>query len=86
MAHQGLRPTTVGGHLVVVEAINAQFPGVAGLRSLDRLRRGRNQGAYPDPAGYDSITADEVTEAVVVARATIASARRLIDAPQLGVF
>jgi hypothetical protein len=86
LAHQGLRPTTAGGHLAVVDAINAQFPGVAGLKSLDRLRRRRNQAEYPDPAGYDPITADEATEGLEPARATINAARRLLDAPQLGVF
>jgi HEPN domain len=71
LAHQGLRPTTAGGHLAVVDATNAQFPGVAGLKSLDRLRRRRNQGEYPDPAGYDPITAEEATDAVATARTTI---------------
>jgi hypothetical protein len=28
LANQGLRPTSVGGHLAVVEAMRAQFPGV----------------------------------------------------------
>jgi hypothetical protein len=86
LAHQGLRPTTAGGHLAVVDATNAQFPGVAGLRSLDRLRRRRNQGEYPDPAGYDPITAEEATDAVAIARTTIDATRRLLDASQLGVF
>ena len=35
LAHQGLRPTSTGGHLAVVDAINAQFPGVEGLKSID---------------------------------------------------
>jgi hypothetical protein len=86
LAHQGLRPTTNGGHIVVVEAIRAQFPGVGGLKSLDRLRRRRNQGEYPDPNGYDPITPEEAAEAVTVAEATIDAARRLLEAPQLGVF
>jgi hypothetical protein len=86
LAHQGLRPTTLGGHLAVVETISAQFPGVAGLRSLDRLRRRRNQGEYPDPVGYDPITAEEAADAVEVARTTIDAARRLLEAPQLGIF
>ena len=86
LAHQGLRPTTAGGHIAIVEAITAQFPGVAGLKSLDRLRRRRNQAEYPDPAGYDAITPKEATEALDAARATISAARRLLDAPQLGVF
>jgi HEPN domain len=86
LARPGLRSTTAGGHLVVVDAINAQFPGVAGLKSLDRLRRRRNQAEYPDPAGYDPITPDEATEALEATRATISAARRLLDAPQLGVL
>lgn len=69
-----------------MEAITAQFPGVAGLKSLDRLRRRRNQAEYPDPAGYDAITPEEATEALDAARATISAARRLLDAPSFGVF
>jgi len=29
LAHQGLRATTSGGHIVIVKAMNAQFPGGA---------------------------------------------------------
>jgi hypothetical protein len=54
LAHQGLRPTTSGGHIAVVDAIRAQFPGVPGLTSLDRLRRRRNQAEYPNPTSYGS--------------------------------
>jgi len=86
LAHQGLRPTTAGGHLAVVEATRAQFPGVSGLKALDRLRRRRNQGEYPDPAGYDPITAKEAADALSIAEATISAARRILEAPQLGVF
>lgn len=86
LAHQGLRPTSAGGHIVVVDAVNAQFPGVAGLKSIDRLRRRRNQAEYPDPQHYDPITTDEVDDAIEVARACLAAAEKLIAAPQLGVF
>jgi len=86
LAHQGLRPTSAGGHLVLVEAINAQFPGVAGLKSIDRLRRRRNQAEYPDPQHYDSVISDEVADAIEVAEACVAAAEKLIAAPQLGVF
>lgn len=86
LAHQGLRPTTAGGHLAVIDAMRAQFPGVPGLVSLDRLRRRRNQAEYPDPVSYDPITVDEVTDAIAVAVACIASAERLIDLDELGVF
>lgn len=56
LAHQGLRPTSAGGHISVVDAINAQVPGVEGLKSIDRLRRRRNQAEYPDPRNYDPVT------------------------------
>lgn len=86
LAHQGLRPTSAGGHIVIVEAMNAQFPGVAGLKSLDRLRRRRNQAEYPDPQQYDPVTADEVDDAIEAARACVSAAEKLIAAAQLGVY
>ena len=43
LAHQGLRPTTAGGYIAVVEVMRAQFPGAPGLASLDRFRKRRNQ-------------------------------------------
>lgn len=86
LAHQGLRPTTRGGHIAVVDAANAQFPGVPGLKSLDRLRRRRNQGEYPDPASYDPITIDDSRDAVEVATLALASARKLLAVADVGVF
>jgi hypothetical protein len=86
LAHQGLRPTTVGGHLAVVEIMRAQFPGVPGLTSLDRLRRRRNQAEYPNPTGYDPITTEEANKAIQVAVACVTSAERLLGLEQLGVF
>jgi hypothetical protein len=86
LAHQGLRPTSSGGHVAVVEAIEAQFPGVAGLKSIDRLRRRRNQAEYPDPRNYDAVATDEVEDAIAVARACLDAVDKLITAPQLGVF
>jgi hypothetical protein len=86
LAQQGLRPTSAGGHIAVVEAIQAQFPDVPGLRSLDRLRRRRNQAEYPDPAGYDPITREEAEEVVNVAQHAVESTIKLLELPQLGVF
>lgn len=86
LAHQGLRATTAGGHIVIVEAMNAQFPGVAGLKSIDRLRRRRNQAEYPDPSSYDPVTTEESEDALTVAVDCIEAANRLVAAPQLGVF
>ncbi len=86
LAHQGLRPTAAGGHIVIIESINAQFPGVAGLKSIDRLRRRRNQAEYPDPHNYDPVTIDEVNDAIETASACLVAAEKLIAAPLLGVF
>jgi hypothetical protein len=49
LARQGLCSTTAGGHLVVVDAINAQFPGVAGLKSLDRYAVDGTKPSTPTP-------------------------------------
>jgi hypothetical protein len=86
LAHQGLRPTTAGGHLVIIEAIRAQFPGVPGLISLDRLRRRRNQAEYPDPHSYDPITNDEAADSIRVAGECLASVQRLVELDELGIF
>ena len=84
--HQGLRPTTAGGHLAVIDTISAQFPGVRGLASLDRLRRRRNQAEYPDPRSYDPITVAEAHDAVTVANHCLASTERLLELDELCVF
>ena len=86
LAHQGLRPTTTGGHIAVVDVVRAQFPGVPGLASLDRLRRRRNQAEYPDPKGYDAITAAEAKEVIEAAVKCISSVERLLQLDELGVF
>jgi uncharacterized protein (UPF0332 family) len=86
LAHQGLRPTSAGGHIAVVDAINAQFPGVEGLKSIDRLRRRRNQAEYPDPRDYDPVTKDEVDDAIAAATTCVDAAEKLLAAPQLGLF
>jgi hypothetical protein len=86
LAHKGLRPTTAGGHITVAEAVRAQFPGVPGLASLDRLRRRRNQAEYPQPRSYHPMHRDEVDEAIAVARQCLDSARRLLTLDQIGIF
>jgi hypothetical protein len=66
--------------------MRAQFPGVPGLTSLDRLRRRRNQAEYPLPTGYDPITGEEANEAIQMALTCLTSAQRLVELDQLGVF
>jgi hypothetical protein len=81
-----LRPTTTGGHFVIVEVVRSQFPQVPGLSSLDRLRKRRNQSEYPDPHSYDPVTNAEATESIKVAGECIATVERLLALDELGVF
>ena len=49
LENQGLRPTSRGGHIAVLEAVSAQLDPPMGrvLRPFDRLRRLRNNAEYP---------------------------------------
>jgi hypothetical protein len=49
LENQGLRPTSRGGHIVVLDAVSAQLDPPMGkvLRPFDRLRRQRNDAEYP---------------------------------------
>lgn len=51
LENQGLRPTSRGGHIAVLEAVSAQLDPPMGkvLRPFDRLRRLRNTAEYPRP-------------------------------------
>jgi hypothetical protein len=66
--------------------MRAQFPGVPGLTSLDRLRRRRNQAEYPNPASYDPVTVDEANDAIQTAGECVSSASRLLQLDELGIF
>lgn len=81
LAHQGLRPTTKGGHYAVEQAVRAQFG--PGFRQFGALRRRRNELEYPERPGDDA-TQDEASEAVENADAILAAAQGLLD--QLGIF
>jgi hypothetical protein len=81
LAHQGLRPTTRGGHYAVEQAIKAQFG--PGFRQFGALRRRRNELEYPERPGDDATT-EEATEAVDHALAIVTAAEGQLD--QLGLF
>lgn len=81
LAHQGLRPTTKGGHYAVEQAIRAQFG--PGFRQFGALRRRRNELEYPERPGDDA-TKDEAAEAIEHTEAILAAAQGLLD--QLGPF
>lgn len=81
LAHQGLRPTTKGGHYALEQAARAQFgPGV---RQFGALRRRRNELEYPALPDENADSA-EAAEAIDNARTIITAAEGLID--QLGLF
>ncbi len=81
LAHQGLRPTTKGGHYAVEQAVRAQFG--PGFRQFGALRRRRNELEYPERPG-DEATVDEDSESVEHSHAIITAAEGLLD--QLGLF
>lgn len=81
LAHQGLRPTTKGGHYAVERAARAQFG--QDMRQFGALRRRRNELEYPERPDDDATT-DEASEAVASATAIVRAAESLID--QLGPF
>lgn len=56
------------------------------LHLSDRLRSRRNQAEYPDPTGYDPITAAGAEEEIEAAVNCISSAERLLQLDELGVF
>lgn len=49
LENEGLRATSKGGHIAVLDAVSAQLdPPLGGiLRPFDRMRRRRNQAEYP---------------------------------------
>jgi hypothetical protein len=62
LENQGLRATSRGGHIAVLEAVSAQLDPPMGkvLRPFDRLRRQRNNVEYPRK-DTPRLTADDVT-------------------------
>jgi uncharacterized protein (UPF0332 family) len=74
---QGLRATTSGGHLAVMNAVRAQFGASMGaiLRPVDRIRVTRHEAEYPGQLTYideqavldDLPKADAIVEAVTKA-------------------
>lgn len=81
LAHQGLRPTTRGGHYALEQAVRAQFG--PGFRQFGALRRRRNELEYPERPGDDA-NSEEASEAVENAQAMITAAEGLLG--QLGLF
>ena len=88
LAVQGLRATTRGGHIAVIEAVRAQFNDRGGLPvfgQINRLRRRRNDTEYPSSI-TPGVTTDEATQALGIARQTIDAAKKLLDSGRLDEF
>jgi len=81
LAHQGLRPTTAGGHYAVEVALRAQFGD--GFRSFGTMRRRRNELEYPTVPG-ETTTPAEAAAAIQETRRLLEAATALVQ--QLSLF
>jgi hypothetical protein len=79
LENQGLRPTSRGGHLAILDAVRAQLdpPLTRPLRHFNRMRARRNDAEYP-PADAPEITADDVREDQSAAEELIVIATRVL--------
>lgn len=80
LENEGLRPTTRGGHLAVLEAVRAQLDPPMGrvLRQFNRIRTRRHDAEYP-PTDSPEITPADVREDQATAESLIDIATRLLD-------
>jgi HEPN domain len=80
LENQGLRATSRGGHIAVLDAVTAQLdPPLAGiLRPFDRLRRRRNQAEYPS-ANQPAFHADDVSRDLPKVREIVEAASKILD-------
>jgi hypothetical protein len=80
LENQGLRATSRGGHLAVLDAVTAQLDPPLGqtLRSFDRMRRRRNSAEYPRP-DTPEITSDNVVQDLEKAGEFLVLATKVLD-------
>lgn len=88
LAVQGLRGTSRGGHVAVLDAVRAQFDEAGGtglFGQVNRLRRRRNALEYPteDSPG---VTKDDAEQALTTARKAVDTAQRLLASGRLDPF
>ncbi|MGH3501427.1 MAG: hypothetical protein ACRDQA_11155 [Nocardioidaceae bacterium] len=81
LTHQGLRPTTTGGHYAIDVAVRDQFGGP--FHQFGGLRRQRNELEYPALA-TENLTPADAAGAVTLATQLIDTAQQLL--PNLGLF
>ena len=88
LATQGLRATSRGGHIAVVDTVRAQFNDRGGLPvfgQINRLRRRRNDTEYPS-ATTPGVTPEEAAQALGIAQDTIEAAHKLLDSGRLDTY
>jgi hypothetical protein len=88
LAIQGLRATTRGGHIAVIDAVCAQFSGRGGMDVFGRLhalRRRRNRTEYPD-LDSPGVTGADARHALETARAAVEASRQLLGSGRLEPF
>ena len=88
LAVQGLRATTRGGHIAVIDAARAQFSDKGGMPVFGRinlLRRRRHDSEYPSD-DTPAIATDDADRALTIAREAVDAARKIIATGRLGPF
>ena len=88
LAVQGLRSTTRGGHIAVVDAVKAQFNDRGGMEIFGRLhalRRRRNRTEYPD-LDSPGVNEDDARQALDTAHAVVDAAKKLFDSGRVDQF
>lgn len=86
LAAQGLRATSIGGHIALQDAIRDQFGNVIPMFSqFARFRRARNQLEYPSDSSGDA-TLEDVEDIVSTAFEVVEKARTVLREGVLDPF
>ena len=88
LAIQGLRATTRGGHIAVLDAARAQFNdkgGIAVFGQINRVRRRRHDSEYPSE-DTPAITGQDAERALTIARDAVDAARKILATGKLDPF
>jgi hypothetical protein len=88
LAIQGLRATTRGGHIAVIDAVKAQFNDRGGMEIFGRLhalRRRRNRTEYPD-LDSPGVNKDDARQALDTAREVVDAAKKLLASGRVDPF
>lgn len=80
LENQGLRATSRGGHIAVLDAVSAQLDPPLGtiFRPFDRLRRRRNQAEYPG-SGQPGFSTEDVKRDLPKVQQMVDAAIKVLD-------